>query len=130
VAAANAVLDVIAEEELCARASQIGAVLTARLTALSQRQGMEPIGNVRGLGAMVAFELVTSRDSREPDAALTQRIIAEAEARGLILLSCGTYGNVIRLLPPLTTPTDQVEEALDIIEAAVEAAIGAGAGAA
>ncbi|MCA1299461.1 4-aminobutyrate--2-oxoglutarate transaminase [Stappia indica] len=130
VAAANAVLDVIAEEELCARANQIGAELTARLTALSQRQGMEPIGNVRGLGAMVAFELVTSRDSRAPDTALTQRIVAEAEARGLIILPCGTYGNVIRLLPPLTTPMDQVEEALNIIEAAIEAAIGAGAAAA
>lgn len=123
VAAANAVLDVIADENLCARANEIGARITARLTALADRQGMEPIGDVRGLGAMIAFELVTDRDSRAPDAALTQAIVAEAEQRGLILLPCGTRGNVIRLLPPLTTPMDQVDEALDIIEASVEAAI-------
>ena len=123
VAAANAVLDVIADENLCARADEIGARITARLTALADRQGMEPIGDVRGLGAMIAFELVTDRDSRAPDAALTQAIVAEAEQRGLILLPCGTRGNVIRLLPPLTTPMDQVDEALDIIEASVEAAI-------
>ncbi|MGQ3487045.1 4-aminobutyrate--2-oxoglutarate transaminase [Roseovarius pacificus] len=123
VAAANAVLDVIADENLCARADEIGDRITARLTALADRQGMEPIGDVRGLGAMIAFELVTDRDSRAPDAALTQAIVAEAEQRGLILLPCGTRGNVIRLLPPLTTPMDQVDEALDIIEASVEAAI-------
>lgn len=123
VAAANAVLDVIVEEDLCARADDIGARIMGRLTALSQRQGMEPIGNVRGLGAMIAFELVKDRDSRAPDAELTQAVVAEAEARGLIILPCGTYGNVVRLLPPLTTPMDQVEEALDIIEASIEAAI-------
>ncbi len=123
VAAANAVLDVIADENLCARADEIGDRITARLTALADRQGMEPIGDVRGLGAMLAFELVTDRDSRAPDAALTQVIVAEAEQRGLILLPCGTRGNVIRLLPPLTTPMDQVDEALDIIEASVETAI-------
>ncbi|MDW3118834.1 4-aminobutyrate--2-oxoglutarate transaminase [Roseovarius pacificus] len=123
VAAANAVLDVIADENLCARADEIGDRITARLTALADRQGMEPIGDVRGLGAMLAFELVTDRDSRAPDAALTQAIVAEAEQRGLILLPCGTRGNVIRLLPPLTTPMDQVDEALDIIEASVETAI-------
>lgn len=123
VAAANAVLDVIEEEDLCTRASEIGDRIKARLTAIAAHQGMEPIGDVRGLGAMVAFELVTDRVSRAPDPALTQAIVAEAEARGLIILPCGTRANVIRLLPPLTTPDAQVEEALDIIEAAVEAAI-------
>ena len=80
-------------------------------------------GDVRGLGAMVAMELVTDRASNNPDAALTNAVIAEAEARGLIILPCGTRGNVVRLLPPLTTPMDQVTEALDIIEAALEAAV-------
>lgn len=123
VAASHAVLDVIRDEGLCERAVEIGERIRARLNALAGRQGMECIGDVRGLGAMNAFELVTDRDSREPDAALTARVVAEAEARGLILLSCGTRFNVIRLLPPLTIPFDQLDEALDIIEASVEAAI-------
>ncbi|WP_199260740.1 4-aminobutyrate--2-oxoglutarate transaminase [Paracoccus binzhouensis] len=122
VAAAHAVLDVIEEEGLCARAAGIGETIRARLTAIAARQGMECIGDVRGLGAMNAFELVTDRGSNAPDAALTAAIVAEAEARGLILLSCGTRYNVIRLLPPLTIPQAQLEEALDILEAAVEAA--------
>lgn len=123
IAAANAVLDVIADENLCARANEIGQIIRDRLTAMAERQGMECIGDVRGLGAMNAFELVKDRETRAPDAALTAAIVAEAEARGLILLSCGTRYNVIRLLPPLTIPMDQLAEALDIIEASVEAAI-------
>ena len=128
VAAAHAVLDVIVEENLCNRALEIGNRIEARLKSLAERQGMEPIGDVRGLGAMMAFELVTDRASGAPDAALTGAIIAEAEARGLILLSCGTRGNVVRLLPPLTTPMAMVDEALDILEDAIEAAIAATAG--
>ena len=123
VAAAHAVLDVVEEEDLCARATEMGERIRARLTQISSRQGMECIGDVRGLGAMNAMELVTDRTTRAPDAALTARVVAEAEARGLILLSCGTRYNVIRLLPPLTTPWEQVDEALDIIEAALEAAV-------
>ena len=123
VASANAVLDVIDEEELCDRATVIGDMIQTRLKALATRQGMEPIADVRGLGAMVAFEMVTDRDSNDPDAAVTARVIAEAEKRGLIILPCGTFSNVVRLLPPLTTPIEQVEEALDILEASIEAAI-------
>lgn len=123
VAAAHAVLDVIEDEKLCERADQIGEKIRARLNQIASRQGMECIGEVRGLGAMNAFELVTDRASNGPDAALTSAIVAEAEARGLILLSCGTRYNVIRLLPPLTIPMDQLDEALDIIEASIEAAV-------
>lgn len=123
VAAAHAVLDVIEEERLCSRADEIGEKIRARLNALAARQGMECIGDVRGLGAMNAFELVTDRASNAADPALTAAIVAEAEARGLILLSCGTRYNVIRLLPPLTIPMDQLDEALDIIEASIEAAV-------
>lgn len=123
VAAANAVLDVIEEEALCARATEIGAMITERLEALAQKPAMQAIGEVRGLGAMVAFELVTDRVTNAPDTALTQAIVAEAEARGLIILPCGTRANAIRLLPPLTTPLALVAEALDIIEASLEAAI-------
>ena len=71
---------------------------------------------------MNAFELVTDRNTNAPDAALTTRIVAEAEKRGLILLSCGTRYNVIRLLPPLTIPMDHLAEAMDILEASIEAA--------
>ena len=123
VAAANAVLQVIKDEDLCARATEIGNRIRPFLENLANRQGMEPIGNVRGLGAMNAFELVKNRATNDGDAPLTNAIVAEAEARGLILLSCGTRANVIRLLPPLTIPFGQLDEALGILEASVEAAI-------
>lgn len=123
VAAANAMLDVIEDEQLCVRAGEMGDRILARLRAIAARQGMESIGDVRGLGAMIAFELVTDRATRAPDAALTLAIVSEAEARGLILLPCGTRANVVRLLPPLTTPWEHVDEALDIIEASLEAAM-------
>ncbi|CAN7493046.1 4-aminobutyrate--2-oxoglutarate transaminase [Neorhizobium tomejilense] len=122
IAAANAVLDVIEDEKLCERAAEVGRRITERLTTIASRQGMEHIGDVRGLGAMVAFELVEDRQSKAASPALTSRIIAEAEARGLILLSCGTRLNVIRLLPPLTIEWDVLEEGLAILEASIEAA--------
>ncbi len=123
VAAANAVLDVIDDEDLCGRANEIGDMITSRLTAMAEASDMQVIGDVRGLGAMVAFELVTDRVTNAPNPALTQAIVAEAEARGLIILPCGTRANAVRLLPPLTTPMAQVNEALDIIEASLQAAI-------
>src|SRR3989338_1443560 len=83
---------------------------------------MACIGDVRGLGAMNAFELVKDRETRAPDAALTAATVAEAEARGLILLSCGTRYNVIRLLPPLTIPMDQLTECWNIVKTPLEAA--------
>ncbi len=125
VAAANAVLDVIAEEGLCERAAMVGERIKSRLETLSQRQGMERIGDVRGLGAMVAFELVHDRATKEAAPDLTGRIVAEAEKRGLILLSCGTRANVIRILAPLTIGEETLEEGLDILEASVEAAFSA-----
>ncbi|MDK4742916.1 4-aminobutyrate--2-oxoglutarate transaminase [Rhizobium sp. CNPSo 3464] len=128
VAAANAVLDVIDDEQLCERATEIGRRITDRLTSLASRQGMERIGDVRGLGAMVAFELVEDRQTKTAAPAITNRIVAEAEARGLILLSCGTRLNVIRLLPPLTIEWDTLLEGLDILEASIEAAFSASRG--
>ncbi|CDZ56204.1 4-aminobutyrate--2-oxoglutarate transaminase [Neorhizobium galegae] len=122
VAAANAVLDVIDDEKLCERAAEVGRRITERLSAIASRQGMEHIGDVRGPGAMVAFELVEDRQTKTAAPALTARIVAEAEARGLILLSCGTRFNVIRLLPPLTIEWEVLEEGLTILEASIEAA--------
>jgi 4-aminobutyrate aminotransferase len=122
VAAANAVLDVIENEKLCERAAEIGRRISGRLISIASRQGMERIGEVRGLGAMVAFELVEDRQSKAAAPHITNRIVAEAETRGLILLSCGTRLNVIRLLPPLTIEWDVLEEGLAILEASIEAA--------
>jgi 4-aminobutyrate aminotransferase/(S)-3-amino-2-methylpropionate transaminase len=83
------------------------------------------IGDVRGLGAMQAIELVRDRATREPAAAETQRVIAEARARGVLLLSAGTQGNVVRFLAPLTAPDDLLDEGLAVIEAVLRAAASA-----
>jgi 4-aminobutyrate aminotransferase/(S)-3-amino-2-methylpropionate transaminase len=116
-AAALAVLDVIAEEKLCERADHIGRVLRTRLTALQQR--FPAIGEVRTLGAMVAMELVKKRDARQPDADLTRALVQAAAKRGLVILSCGVYANVIRFLAPLTISDAVLAEGLDCLEAAL-----------
>lgn len=123
VAAALAVMGVIEEEDLCFRATSMGERFQERMATLAKRDDMQAIGDIRGLGAMLAIELVTDRTTNNPDAALTGAIVAEAEARGLIILPCGTRANVIRLLPPLTTPWDMFDEALDILEVSIEAAL-------
>ncbi len=123
VAAANAVLDVIDEENLCARATSIGEQIAARLGVIASRQGNERIGDVRGLGAMVAFELVGDRTSKSAAPQLTNAIVTEAEKRGLIILPCGTRANVVRLLPPLTIGDETLSEALDTLESSIEAAL-------
>jgi 4-aminobutyrate aminotransferase/(S)-3-amino-2-methylpropionate transaminase len=79
---------------------------------------------VRGLGAMVGMELVTDRVSRTPDKSLTGRLLAAALERGLLLLSAGTYGNTIRVLAPLTADDALIDEGLDVMEAALDAAVG------
>jgi 4-aminobutyrate aminotransferase/4-aminobutyrate aminotransferase/(S)-3-amino-2-methylpropionate transaminase len=122
IAAAHAVLDVIEEESLCARAASVGDKMRARLLALAKE--MPCIGDVRGLGAMVAFELVKDPKTKEPDAELTAAVLAHAETRGLILLSCGTAANVVRLLSPLTIPDAVLAEGLDILAAALGDAYG------
>jgi 4-aminobutyrate aminotransferase/(S)-3-amino-2-methylpropionate transaminase len=122
-AAGLAVLDVIAEEKLCERASHIGDVLRARLAALQQR--FPAIGDVRGPGAMVAMELVKQRDPHQPDAELTKALVQAAAKRGLVILSCGVYANVIRFLAPLTISDALLAEGLDCLEAALNDLAGA-----
>lgn len=117
-AAALAVLDVIESEGLCARAERQGAMLRARLEDMRSRWPC--IGEVRGLGAMMAMELVRDRRPDSPDAEITKALVQSAGRRGLILLSCGIYGNVIRFLAPLTIPDAQLAEGLAILEAALE----------
>ena len=113
-AAAHAVLDVIEEEKLAERATAIGKIITDRLKQIKDRTNLNCIGDIRGLGAMCALELVKDSSSHEPDAALTSNLLKAANERGLILLSCGTYANVIRFLVPLTASDALVEEGMDI----------------
>jgi 4-aminobutyrate aminotransferase len=122
IAAAHAVLDVIELDDLGARAMRVGHTMRAHLEALAKE--VPAIGDVRGLGAMVAFELVKDPKTKEPDAALTAAILAAAEKRGLILLSCGTEANVVRLLAPLTIQDGVLDEGLKILSAAVKDAAG------
>lgn len=111
VAAAHAVLDVIAEEKLCERAVQLGDKLRAHLEGL--RAKVPGIADVRGLGSMVALELNDANG--KPDAEAVKKVQARAIEQGLILLSCGVYGNVLRFLYPLTIPDAQFDRALAIL---------------
>ncbi|MEJ2399807.1 MAG: 4-aminobutyrate--2-oxoglutarate transaminase [Xanthomonadales bacterium] len=113
-AAGLAVLEVIEQERLCDRAVEVGARIQAGLRSL-QRAFPDRVGDVRGLGAMVAMELVTGGDPARPDALLAKALVASAAERGLVLLSCGVRGNVIRILTPLTIPMPQVDEGLAIL---------------
>jgi 4-aminobutyrate aminotransferase len=122
IAAAHAVLDVIEAEGLCSRATAVGDKMRNRLQSLARE--LPCIGDVRGLGAMIAFELVKDQKTKEPDAELTAAILTHAESRGLILLSCGTAANVVRLLAPLTIPDAVLNEGLDILAAALRDAYG------
>ena len=118
-AAALAVLDVMEQERIPERATRMGDRIRARFCQWATRHPC--IGDVRGLGAMIAMELVTDRSSKAPDKALTSRLLAAALERGLILLSSGTYGNTVRVLAPLTTPDEVVDEGLDVMEQALAA---------
>ena len=120
-AAALAVLDVIEEEGLLAAANRQGAKIKARIEALVQRNDIVPIAALRGLGAMIAFDIVTERGSHAPDAVTTKQVTTRAQDNGLILLSCGVYGNTIRLLAPLTISDTLLDEGLDKLEAALKA---------
>lgn len=112
-AAALAVLEVFEEERLLERAQVIGERLQTGLQALQARHGQ--IVEVRGLGAMQATELGEQGDPRVPATALTARLVARARDRGLILLSCGAYGNILRILVPLTVSDAQLDRGLAIL---------------
>jgi 4-aminobutyrate aminotransferase/(S)-3-amino-2-methylpropionate transaminase len=120
-AAALAVLDVMAEEKLLDRAQEIGSRIASRLADYQQRGTGQAIANVRGLGAMLAFDVVKTAAGREPDGAAAKRIALSAFERGLVVLTCGTYGETVRILVPLTVPTAVLAEGLDILEAALTA---------
>ena len=116
-AAALAVFETIEQDGLIDRAAEIGKVMTERLNALQQRDAR--IGDVRGRGAMLAVEIV-SPGSDEPDGALTGRIAAAAHQRGVVVLTCGTYGNVLRFLPPLSITDELLADACDVLDEVFE----------
>ena len=119
IAAANAVLDVIEDEDLCARANELGSRLKQRLESI--RATAPEIIDIRGPGFMVAVEFADP-GTHQPDAGFTARVRMEAQKRGLILLTCGVYGNVVRFLAPITIPDAHFAEGMDILEASVAAA--------
>ncbi|MDH6679763.1 4-aminobutyrate aminotransferase/(S)-3-amino-2-methylpropionate transaminase [Rhodococcus sp. LBL1] len=119
-AAALATIETMRELDLPARARHIEDVVTTRLRALAEE--IPAIGDVRGRGAMLAMEFVVP-GTTEPDAEMTRAVVARALEQGVILLTCGTYGNVVRLLPPLVIGDDLLTDALDVIEDAVRASV-------
>jgi 4-aminobutyrate aminotransferase len=121
-AAALATLDVIEDEGLVANARERGAQLLDGLRRLASRHAS--IGDVRGLGLMVALEFVQPGvgDGRTPDAAVTKGVQAACFERGLLVLTAGTYVNVIRIIPPLVTTAEEIDHALAVIAEALDAA--------
>ena len=116
IAAANAVLDVIAEEKLCERAEQLGSRLKQRLQSL--RADVPEIADIRGPGFMNAIEFNLPK-SDKPNADFANAVRVKALEKGLILLTCGIYSNVIRFLSPITIQDSVFNEALDIIETSI-----------
>ena len=119
IAAAKAVLDVIEDENLCARANELGSRLKQKRESI--RSTTPEISDIRGPGFMVAVEFANPAN-KEPDPAFATRVRVEAQKRGLILLTCGVYGNVVRFLAPITIPDAHFTEAMSILEEAVAAA--------
>jgi 4-aminobutyrate aminotransferase / (S)-3-amino-2-methylpropionate transaminase / 5-aminovalerate transaminase len=115
--AALAVLDIIDKENLCARANVLGERFRKRATKWQDR--WELVGDVRGLGAMQALELVRSKTTRQPADAETIQVAQYCYEHGLVMITAGSYGNVIRLLMPLVITDAQMDEAMDVLEAAL-----------
>ena len=122
-AAAHAVLDVFEEDGLVERAVQIGDTIRERMLVWQRR--WPAIGDVRGLGAMLAIELVRDRATKEPAPELATAVVEEAASRGLLLLKSGIYSNCIRVLAPLVISTSELDEALDAWEEALDSALAA-----
>lgn len=112
-AAALAAIETIQADGLVDRAQKIGALMTGRLQALKDRDGR--IGDLRGRGAMIAVELV-KKGTTEPDPELTKEVAAAAHERGVVVVTCGTYGNVLRFLPPLSISDELLEDACNVLD--------------
>ncbi|MDZ4811330.1 MAG: 4-aminobutyrate--2-oxoglutarate transaminase [Pseudomonadota bacterium] len=121
-AAAIAVLDVIADEKLLERANILGQRVVARLHQFSARKDLRPIGRIRSVGAMIAFDLLAVANGDEVDPAAAQAVVKRAHTMGLILLGCGSQGEAIRLLFPLTISDVTLQEGLQLLEQALHQA--------
>ena len=121
-AAALAVLDVIEQEKLLQRADAVGARIKAKLEKMSRSNTLMPMAAIRGPGAMVGFEIVKERGGFVPDPEATKLLTERALALGLVVLSCGVYGNVIRILVPLTAADAVIDEGMDLLEQAMKVA--------
>jgi 4-aminobutyrate aminotransferase/(S)-3-amino-2-methylpropionate transaminase len=121
-AAALAVLDVFDDESLVERAGQIGETIRGRMQAWQQR--WDAIGDVRGLGAMLAIELVHDRVTKDPAPELASAVVGAASERGLLLLKSGIYSNCIRVLVPLVISESELDEALGVWEDALGSVLG------
>jgi len=119
-AAALGVLDVIERDDLNYRSEMLGERLVARIREIAKNPNAHPIGDIRNLGAMVAFELVEVADGKTPDAEAAKALCARALENGLVLLSCGVYGNTIRILMPLTASDEIISEGLDTLEKSLQ----------
>ena len=115
-AAGLGVIEAIESEHLLARSAELGEKVMKRFKAMAEKNSLNCIGEVRGLGGMVAMELVKDRDTREPAPELTGALTRKALEHGLVLLSCGVGGNVIRVLVPITADDGVLDEGLDIVE--------------
>jgi 4-aminobutyrate aminotransferase len=120
-AAALGVIEAFETEDLLAKSLKQGEMIIKRLTAIKRRKTGRPIGDVRGLGGMTAFEMVTQHGGNEPDAAAAKALAADCLERGLMILTCGVFGETVRLLAPLTIQPRVLKEGLDILEDALTA---------
>ncbi len=118
-AAALAVLDVIEEEQLAERAAALGAKTVDRLQTFAARMDLRPIGHIRAMGSMIAFDLLAKRDGDAVDPVATRAVVQRAHALGLVVLACGAQGEAIRLLFPLTIQDTLLQEGLDLLEQAL-----------
>jgi 4-aminobutyrate aminotransferase/(S)-3-amino-2-methylpropionate transaminase len=118
-AAALGTIEAFEKERLLEKAEQQGKAVMKRLKAMKAKGKGMPMGEIRGLGAMIAFELVTEHGGTKPDAAGAKALAAKCLERGLLILTCGVFNDTIRLLCPLSAPEKIVEEGLDILEAAL-----------
>ena len=121
-AAALGAIETMRSEDLCGRAREVEALFLPRLRALAERYPQ--IGDIRGRGAMLAIELVRGAGDLTPNAELTAAVNRECHAQGLVTLTCGTYGNVFRFLPPLVASDELLSEGLDVFESAFAKALG------
>jgi 4-aminobutyrate aminotransferase / (S)-3-amino-2-methylpropionate transaminase / 5-aminovalerate transaminase len=118
-AAALGVFDAFEQDNLLAKADKQGKLMVERLKAIKAKGKGMPMGDIRGLGAMVAFEVVTRHGGNDPDAAGAKALAAKCLERGLLILTCGVYADTIRLLTPLSASEKILTEGLDILEAAI-----------